>query len=122
MLQAGSFASIFTKHVDELAVDLITRISNNETSITQTNQAISLKADATDVYSKKDADGKVSTAITDAKAEIKITTDAISNTVSGVSNTVDGLGKTVTSQATQIKQTQDDISLNVVKRQCHNFI
>ncbi|MFA2720522.1 tail fiber domain-containing protein [Bacillus paranthracis] len=116
MLQAGSFASIFTKHVDELAVDLITRISNNETSITQTNQAISLKADATNVYTKAESDGKVSTAVTDAKAEIKITTDAISNTVSGVSSTVDGLGKTVASQATQIKQTQDDISLNVVKK------
>ncbi len=116
MLQTGIFASIFTPHVDELATDLISRVSGAETSIIQTNNAIALKANATDVYTKTEADGKVTTAVTNAKSEIKATTDSISSTVSSISTSVDNLGTKVDSQATEIKQTKDDISLNVVKK------
>lgn len=116
MLQTGIFASIFTPHVDELATDLISRVSGAETSITQTNSAIALKANATDVYTKTETDGKVTTAVTNAKSEIKVTTDSITSTVSSISTSVDNLGTKVDSQATEIKQTKDDISLNVVKK------
>jgi len=116
MLQTGIFASIFTPHVDELATDLISRVSGAETSITQTNNAVALKANVTDVYTKTETDGKVTTAVTNAKSEIKATTDSITSTVSSISTSVDNLGTKVDSQATEIKQTKDDISLNVVKK------
>lgn len=59
-----------------------TTISQHSTSITQNTNAIALKANATDVYTKTQTDDLIASEISDAKAEIKITTDSISSEVS----------------------------------------
>lgn len=93
-----------------------TTISNHETSITQMKGAINLKAEASNVYTKTETDGKVSTAITNAKAEIAVTTNSITQTVTSVQNDLKGVKDTVTAQGTQIKQTSDEVAINVVKK------
>ncbi|WP_410988613.1 tail fiber domain-containing protein [Bacillus cereus] len=93
-----------------------TAISNHETSISQMKGSIDLKAEKKDVYTKTESDGKVNTAVTNAKAEIKITTDEINQTVTNVKGDVSGLKDTVTAQGTQIKQTSDEVAINVVKK------
>lgn len=93
-----------------------TTISNHETSITQMKGAINLKAEASNVYTKTETDGKVSTAITNAKAEIAVTTNSITQTVTSVQNDLKGVKDTVIAQGTQIKQTSDEVAINVVKK------
>ncbi|HDX9663350.1 TPA: tail fiber domain-containing protein [Bacillus cereus] len=93
-----------------------TTISNHETSISQMKGSIDLKAEKKDVYTKTESDGKVNTAVTNAKAEIKLTTDGITQTVTNVKGDVSGLKDTVTAQGTQIKQTSDEVAINVVKK------
>jgi len=66
-------------------------LSSHSTSISQLNSSITSKAEKTDVYTKTEADGKISTAVTNAKSEIKQTTDSITSTVTNVSNKVDGI-------------------------------
>ena len=84
---------------------LTERVSTAESSITQQAGQIALKANSSDVYTKTQADGKVSTAVNAAKAEIKLTTDAISSDVGKV---VDGL-----SQSSHFVQTADGFSFTV---------
>ncbi|PFA76953.1 tail fiber domain-containing protein [Bacillus cereus] len=93
-----------------------TTISNHETSITQMKGAINLKAEASNVYTKTEADNKTSTAISTAKAEIEVTTKGITQTVTNVQNDLKGVKDTVTAQGTQIKQTSDEVAINVVKK------
>ncbi|MGH0831169.1 tail fiber domain-containing protein [Bacillus pretiosus] len=93
-----------------------TTISNHETSITQMKGAINLKAEANNVYTKTEADNKTSTAISTAKAEIEVTTKGITQTVTNVQNDLKGVKDTVTAQGTQIKQTSDEVAINVVKK------
>lgn len=63
-------------------------MTSQGTSISQLNQSIALKADSKNVYTKTEADGKVSSAVNTAKAEIKLTTDGISQSVSNVEGMV----------------------------------
>lgn len=93
-----------------------TTISNHETSITQMKGDINLRAEAKNVYTKTEADGKISTAVTNAKAEIKITTDGISQNVTNVKGDLSNLNDVVVAQGTQIKQTSDEVAINVVKK------
>ncbi|PEF30291.1 hypothetical protein CON39_11485 [Bacillus thuringiensis] len=93
-----------------------TTISNHETSITQMKGSIDLKAEKKDVYTKTESDGKVSTAVTQAKAEIKLTTDGITQNVTNVQSDIKGVKETVIAQGTQIKQTSDEVAINVVKK------
>ncbi|MDX5884892.1 tail fiber domain-containing protein [Bacillus cereus group sp. BfR-BA-00999] len=93
-----------------------TTISNHETSITQMKGAINLKAEASNVYTKTEADNKTSTAISTAKAEIEVTTKGITQSVTNVQNDLKGVKDTVTAQGTQIKQTSDEVAINVVKK------
>lgn len=93
-----------------------TTISNHETSISQMKGTIDLKAEKKDVYTKTEADGKISTAVTNAKAEIKITTEGITQNVTNLQGDVSGLKDTVVAQGTQIKQTSDEVAINVVKK------
>ncbi|PEA25803.1 hypothetical protein CN984_12330 [Bacillus cereus] len=93
-----------------------TTITNHETSITQMKGDINLRAETKNVYTKTEADGKISTAVTNAKAEIKITTEGITQNVTNLQGDVGGLKDTVTAQGTQIKQTSDEVAINVVKK------
>ncbi|MBK1611789.1 tail fiber domain-containing protein [Bacillus cereus] len=93
-----------------------TTISNHETSITQMKGDINLRAEAKNVYTKTEADGKISTAVTNAKAEIAVTTNSITQTVTNVQNDLKGVKDTVVAQGTQIKQTSDEVAINVVKK------
>ncbi|MFC9727573.1 tail fiber domain-containing protein [Bacillus cereus] len=92
-----------------------TKLNSQQTAIETMDKAIKVKAEATNVYSKTEADNKTNTAIKNAKAEINVTTEAITQNVTNVKKDVDGMKTTVESQGTQIKQTADDIALNVVK-------
>lgn len=74
------------------SVDTLTgRISNAESSISTIAGQIELMANKEDVYTKTEADGRVTSAINSAKSEIKITTDGISQSVSSLSATVNGI-------------------------------
>ncbi|MGE6347845.1 tail fiber domain-containing protein [Bacillus mycoides] len=101
--------------VSKTVTDQGTKLTSQQTSIENMGKAINLKAEATNVYSKSEADGKTKTAVDNAKAEIKIKTDEITQSVTSVNKAVDGMKTTIESQGTQIKQTADDIALNVVK-------
>ncbi|MCY7947016.1 hypothetical protein P8891_05955 [Bacillus atrophaeus] len=63
-------------------------IQSQQTSITSLNDSISLKAEKSEVYTKEEADGAISSQISTAKSEIKQTTDSITSTVSDISNSV----------------------------------
>ncbi|HHB2481318.1 TPA: tail fiber domain-containing protein [Bacillus cereus] len=93
-----------------------TTISNHETSITQMKGDINLRAEKKDVYTKTESDGKINTAVTNAKAEIKITTDSITQNVTNVKGDLSNLNDVVVAQGTQIKQTSDEVAINVVKK------
>ncbi|PEJ48423.1 phage tail spike protein [Bacillus wiedmannii] len=73
-----------------------TRLSTAESAITQANTQIGLKVNATDVYKKTEIDPKLNakvdtTTYNNKMAELKITTDNISQSVSSVTNTVNGM-------------------------------
>ncbi|KEK23945.1 tail fiber domain-containing protein [Bacillus gaemokensis] len=91
-------------------------ISSHNTSITQMKDSINLKAEAENVYTKIEADGKISNAVTQAKSEIKIETDKITQTVTNMQGNLDDLEDTVVAQGTQIQQTSDEVAINVVKK------
>ncbi|URJ76439.1 hypothetical protein MF621_004146 (plasmid) [Bacillus velezensis] len=63
-------------------------IESQKTSITSLNDSISLKAEKSDVYTKEEANGLVSSQISTAKSEIQQTTDSITSTVSDISTSV----------------------------------
>lgn len=93
-----------------------TTISNHESSISQMKGAIDLRAEKKDVYTKTESDGKINTAVTNAKAEIKITTDSITQNVTNVKGDLSNLNDVVVAQGTQIKQTSEEVAINVVKK------
>ncbi|MGD2278200.1 phage tail spike protein [Bacillus wiedmannii] len=73
-----------------------TRLSTAESAITQANTQIGLKVNSTDVYKKAEVDGKVNakvdtTTYNNKMAELKITTDKITQSVSSVTTKVDGM-------------------------------
>ncbi|MEH7209790.1 carbohydrate binding domain-containing protein [Priestia megaterium] len=88
-------------------------ITSQGTSITQLNNTIALKADASNVYTKAQADGATSTAIDSAKAEIKLTTDAISSSVASLQTTTSDHESRLVSQQTTVEQLSDQISQKV---------
>ncbi|MDF9638785.1 phage tail spike protein [Bacillus cereus] len=72
-----------------------TRLSTAESNITQANTQIGLKVNSTDVYKKAEVDGKVNakvdaTTYNNKMAELKITTDAITQSVEAVNTTIAG--------------------------------
>ncbi len=77
-----------------------TRLSTAESAITQANTQIGLKVNATDVYKKAEVDGKVNskvdaTTYNNKMAELKITTDAITQSVESVKNTASNTGNNI---------------------------
>ncbi|MGY6209738.1 phage tail spike protein [Cytobacillus firmus] len=66
-------------------------VSQQQTTITAMAGQISAKAEKTEVYTKVEADGKINTAVSAAKAEIKLTTDGLRTDVTSVTNKVDNL-------------------------------
>lgn len=58
------------------------RVSTAETSITNNSREIGLRALATDVYTKEDTDGLISTEVTNRNAAIQVSADAINQSVS----------------------------------------
>jgi len=93
-----------------------TAIEEHNTSITLLNKSIALKAEADKVYTIEQANGKITESATKLKSEIEVTTKGISQTVTDVKKDVDGMKTTVESQGTQIKQTAEEIAINVVKK------
>ncbi len=77
--------------VQNSVTDVDSRLTSAQSQINVQVGLIAAKAEKTDVYTKTEADGKVSTAINSAKAEIKVTTDGISQSVSAVNSKVDGI-------------------------------
>lgn len=63
-------------------VDVESRVSTAETSITQNRNNIALKANASDVYTKTQTDGLISTEVSARNAAIQISADAINQSVS----------------------------------------
>lgn len=92
---------------------LETRMTNAETSITQNANQIELKANKTDVYTKTETDGKITTAVNNAKAEIKVTTDSISQSVSSLQSTVNSQGTRLSSAESSITQLSTQIQSKV---------
>ncbi|WP_144466700.1 phage tail spike protein [Bacillus nitratireducens] len=77
-----------------------TRLSTAESNITQANTQIGLKVNSTDVYKKAEVDGKVNakvdaTTYNNKMAELKITTDAITQSVESVKNTASNTGNNI---------------------------
>lgn len=73
-----------------------TRLSTAESAITQANTQIGLKVNSTDVYKKAEVDGKVNakvdtTTYNSKIAELKITTDKITQSVSETNTKIDGI-------------------------------
>ncbi|HFK1434979.1 TPA: tail fiber domain-containing protein [Bacillus cereus] len=93
-----------------------TAIEEHSTSITSLNKSIALKAEADKVYTIEQANGKIAESATKLKSEIEVTTKGISQTVTDVKKDVDGMKTTVESQGTQIKQTAEEVAVNVVKK------
>lgn len=77
--------------VQKSVTDVGSRLTTAQSQIDAQAGQISLKANSSDVYTKTEADGKVTSAINTVKAEIKITTDGISQTVSSLTATVNGI-------------------------------
>ncbi|MDY7043690.1 hypothetical protein RVS70_05675 [Virgibacillus sp. M23] len=92
---------------------LVERVSTAETEISQNSESITLKADSSDVYTKTESDGNVSKAVSDAKAEIKVTTDGILQNVSNLESTVNEQGTKISSHDSSIANLGDEISLKV---------
>lgn len=93
-----------------------TAIEEHSTSITSLNKSIALTAEADKVYTIEQANGKIAESTTKLKSEIEVTTKGISQTVTDVKKDVDGMKTTVESQGTQIKQTAEEVAVNVVKK------
>lgn len=75
------------KTTDDKIENLESRVSNNETSITQTNNQIALKANASDVYTKTQTDGLISTEVSNRNSAINQKADAITASVASTYTT-----------------------------------
>lgn len=78
-------------NIESEVSDVDSRLTHAQSQIDMQAGAIALKANKSEVYTKTEADGKINTAITNAKAEIKVTTDGISQTVSNLTSKVDNI-------------------------------
>lgn len=117
-IEKGNRATDFSpnpKDVSDNMDSLDEHLSEAVTRITQTEKDVAIKANKTDVYTKTEANNNVSKAITDAKAEIKVTTDGISQNVSNLSTTVSGHTSTISSHTTSISQLNSSITSKAEK-------
>ena len=99
-----------------------TRLSTAETNIIQTQDDITLKADKSTTYTKTETDGKISSEIDTAKAEIQVTTDGITSSVNDLQQTVSQQGTSISSNASSINQLVGQISLKVEQSDIVNAI
>lgn len=88
-----------------------TRLSTAESAITQANTQIGLKVNATDVYKKTEIDPKLNakvdaTTYNNKMAELKITTDAITQSIESVKNTASNTGNNILMNAGWFKDTK----------------
>ncbi|MED3976197.1 carbohydrate binding domain-containing protein [Priestia megaterium] len=117
-IEKGNRATDFSpnpKDVSDSIGNLDEHLSEAVTRITQTEKDIAIKANKTDVYTKNEANNNVSKAITDAKAEIKVTTDGIKQSVTNLSTTVSGQASTISSHSTSISQLNSSITSKAEK-------
>ena len=107
--------------------DIQERVSTAETTIEQNSSSIALKANSTDVYTKTQTDGLISTEVTNRNAAITAATDAINLSVSqtyatktyvddGLEDANDYTDTEVASAKAAIKVTTDDITTEVAKK------
>lgn len=66
--------------------ELESRVSTNETSISNNSSAIALKANSSDVYTKTAVDGKITQEVSDRNAAITAKANEITSTVSKISS------------------------------------
>lgn len=102
--------------IESSVSDVDSRLSSAQSQLDIQAGQITAKAEKTDVYTKTEADGKISSAITSAKAEIKITTDGIRTDVTSLTNrvgTAEGEIDGVQSFASSIDQKADSIQSSV---------
>ena len=82
---------------------LTTRVSTNETNIEQNATDIALKANASDVYTKQQSDGLITTEVANRNAAIQTAVDGITSTVSQTYST-----------KTELSNAVDDINQGLV--------
>ena len=95
--------------------NLMERIHTAETSIEQNATNITLKANASDVYDKTSVDGFISQEVSDRNAAITASANSITQSVSSTYATKTDLETQISSAKSEIKQTTDNISLEVSK-------
>lgn len=121
--------------VDGLASDadltaLTTRVSTAETNITQNTTAITAKANSSDVYTKAQTDGLISTEVTNRNAAITAASDAITAAVSetystksetaavaNVADTANGKADTLNESVSTLTLRADGITASVKSMQ-----
>lgn len=101
LFTTGGQLTIVEQNIDSINGSLSTTISNlsnlngiiseQQASITAIAGQISAKAEKNEVYTKIEADNRIVTAVNSAKAEIKLTTDGISQTVESISGEIKGI-------------------------------
>ncbi|MEK1828989.1 interleukin-like EMT inducer domain-containing protein [Priestia megaterium] len=90
-IELGNVATDYTpapEDIDSSIGSINDTLSKQSSSISQLNNAITSKVEKTDVYTKSESDGKISSAVSTAKSEIKQTTDSITSSVNSVSQKV----------------------------------
>ena len=95
--------------------DVDSRLVNAVSQLDIQAGLIAAKAEKTEVYTKTETDGRISTQINNAKAEIKITTDSIQQSVSSLSQTVEGHSTQFTHVNSSITQLNNSIEQRVTK-------
>lgn len=93
-------------------------ISEHSTSIEENAEAIALKANATDVYTKTQTDGLISTEVTNRNTAITASADAITSSVASTyatKTTVQGIETRVSTAESTITQQADEIESKVSK-------
>ena len=108
-------------------ISATTRIHKAETAIEQTNEQVALKANSSDVYTKTESDGLISTEVSNRNAAITAKANEITQSVSNTyatktalngkadSSTVTALTNRVTTAESTITQHTTDISARVTK-------
>ena len=108
-------------------ISATTRIHKAETAIEQTNEQVALKANSSDVYTKTESDGLISTEVSNRNAAITAKANEITQSVSSTyatktalngkadSSTVTALTNRVTTAESTITQHTTDISARATK-------
>ncbi|MEX3625185.1 hypothetical protein [Viridibacillus arvi] len=105
---------------NQTSLDNVTeRLTSAEGEIKVANDEILLRATKTEVEALEESTGKL---ISEAKAEIEITTDGIKQEVSDISKTVGDQGTIISSNSSSIETMKDQISLKVTKTEVTDAI